>query len=699
MLEKIPWEGWSALAALIAAVAATAAVVANIWTARRSDRSVRAKIRSRFARSIDPAGYVGAYNVRTQAYLPISSDDEIAAALAEGSDILLLGRGGIGKSHAAVKHIIEFSKKRWHQRWRVLTLDRVGSIEFSKDLVKRRNYILFLDDINEYAATADGNIFSIIDSARHFAKRIQVVATLRSSAPALEAMASGSKLFSRFRSFDLEDWSNNQRDQLVALTGVSIEQWDGTPLSAKQPSDELRQIYKQLPDIERYILRMAKCADAFGLHYCPRDVLLAATQNAWPVVDPGQFSAAIDVINGHGFLKLADDKIQIYAPYLPFIDTIQTEKLTDSLCKSLLDGAFDEQLRVVGHGAYARGEYNTALALLEKFVSRQPESPNGHYRLAMTLVRLNRPEAAVEEFKIAADLLPTYYSALYQLAKVYERLGKTELAAGAFHSARAAQTAETPAQLIALAELHRVSDQPQAALELISQCLDKDPDIRHGWGLKGRILLQLDQLEEATLAFEEAVKRDPDAFVFFGLGQAARGLGEWDKAIASFQASAALLPTAGQTYSLLGQSLHKAHRLVESIEAFETAIELGYQPAHFGLGLVLKRKKDWAGAEKHFRAAIESDPNLAVGFSYLGTALEWLGRRDEALTVFERSIALQPRNKYHRFAYGEALARAKRIDDAVKVYKSALKIDPNFKMASDKLARLLTLTPSKLGRS
>ena len=335
------------------------------------------------------------------------------------------------------------------------------------------------------------------------------------------------------------------------------------------------------------------------------------------------FKAGIGTINRTGFLKRNDNAIQLYTPYLAFVAD-EGEQILTTLKQILLqpDVQFNKELFVVGRSSYQRQEFGSARELLEEYTRREPAEEGGHYRLALAYLRLNDVKAAISHFIRAITLEPKFISALYRLASAYERIGEHESARAAFISARAGQKDNHPARLLALAELSRLSDEPDEALELISQCLNEDPTIRYGWAIKGQILLRLGKNELAEVARTEAASREPNAFVYFGLGQAARGQQKWPLAATAFQTAVRLSPHFSAAYPLLGQAL-KINKREEAIDAFQTAIRLDPEQAeaYFGLGLALMRKRNWQEAVKQFELAVERDANLADAHSYLGTAM------------------------------------------------------------------------------
>ena len=64
--------------------------------------------------------------------------------------------------------------------------------------------------------------------------------------------------------------------------------------------------------------------------------------------------------------------------------------------------------------------------------------------------------------------------------------------------------------------------------------------------------------------------------------------------------------------------------------------------AHYNLGLIERKEKQWADAEIQFRAFLRDEPETAAGHANLGVALVGLGRDDEALAEFRVVTQLRP---------------------------------------------------------
>lgn len=62
--------------------------------------------------------------------------------------------------------------------------------------------------------------------------------------------------------------------------------------------------------------------------------------------------------------------------------------------------------------------------------------------------------------------------------------------------------------------------------------------------------------------------------------------------------------------------------------------------AHYGLGLLAEKRKRWDEAERHLRTALAGDDSLVGAHSALGDVLAKQGKKQQAVTAYERSLKL-----------------------------------------------------------
>ncbi len=75
-------------------------------------------------------------------------------------------------------------------------------------------------------------------------------------------------------------------------------------------------------------------------------------------------------------------------------------------------------------------------------------------------------------------------------------------------------------------------------------------------------------------------------------------------------------------------------------------------------GIALADAKDFEGAMASWQAVVDADPNNAAALFNIGQVLEVQARDQEAAEVYERALALAPKNSQYRLYLGRAKERA-----------------------------------------
>lgn len=163
--EKSLTLGTWALAIVTALLALATWLVVRRERERRKEAQRQRDSMMRICRvkHFDPGQVVGAYSAaNVTEYLPIPQDSEIEKTLNIGNYVLISGRPGIGKSHTAVRHILAF------RNWFLIRPAKSAVRNLHLIRLKRRRYILFFDDLQEYIEELDGgaSILDLVDRVR-----------------------------------------------------------------------------------------------------------------------------------------------------------------------------------------------------------------------------------------------------------------------------------------------------------------------------------------------------------------------------------------------------------------------------------------------------------------------------------------------------------------------------------------------------
>jgi TolB-like protein len=177
--------------------------------------------------------------------------------------------------------------------------------------------------------------------------------------------------------------------------------------------------------------------------------------------------------------------------------------------------------------------------------------------------------------------------------------------------------------------------------------------------LKGRFhwLRQTrEDFDQAERYFQFAREKDPNyAMAYAGLGSVWMMRGD-----AGFRPPSETVPLANQ---FLGKALELDDGLAD------LRVLLGNQKAVTW---------DWTGAEREYRLALEANPNLAdAHFYYADLLLTALKRPDDWNREIQRAMELDPLNDFNRSFYGWQLNYLGRYDEAIAVFQRLLPTGPN----------------------
>jgi tetratricopeptide (TPR) repeat protein len=106
---------------------------------------------------------------------------------------------------------------------------------------------------------------------------------------------------------------------------------------------------------------------------------------------------------------------------------------------------------------------------------------------------------------------------------------------------------------------------------------------------------------------------------------------------------------------------------------------------------------DFVDAERHFKRAIELEPNNATAHEFYGTLLSNLGRNEPAEREFQTALQLEPLSLGANRMYGEALLFARKYEASITQLKKTIELDESFASAHRSLSRVYLKTKNYAG--
>ena len=215
----------------------------------------------------------------------------------------------------------------------------------------------------------------------------------------------------------------------------------------------------------------------------------------------------------------------------------------------------------------------------------------------------------------------------------------------------------------------------EEAQSWLRQSLEQNPDYSVTWDSLGDVLQKQGKWQEAKKAYEEAAGR--------GHLQGARDLcrllkrlHEDDKAIECLEENLKKWPTDGSLLLLYSDILLRKKEYEEAVRCLNRYIEVRPSQTERGYREIAdcyQRAKDYKKAEEYYQKAIDISPASARCWRLMGKFLaNEVKDQERALPYLEKSVELMPDSTYGWMKLGEVYEALGRREEAVKCYERSL---------------------------
>lgn len=217
------------------------------------------------------------------------------------------------------------------------------------------------------------------------------------------------------------------------------------------------------------------------------------------------------------------------------------------------------------------------------------------------------------------------------------------------------------------------------ALQLVDSAAVYVPELADIPFLRGRILTELSQFNQAQAAYEEVVSLDPYyRAAWFKLGNSAFRQRQYRKALVMYrkeqQVASEVEKADGQDLDLerhctillqMGRAYVELGEIDSAKQAYLQAIAIdgSYAEAYSDLSVVYRDNGDYQTAIVYSRKALELDPEIVNYHLFLGLLLARTGQEQEAVGYLKTVIEQRPWYPDAHYNMGQALIRLGRIDE------------------------------------
>lgn len=131
---------------------------------------------------------------------------------------------------------------------------------------------------------------------------------------------------------------------------------------------------------------------------------------------------------------------------------------------------------------------------------------------------------------------------------------------------------------------------------------------------------------------------------------------------------------------------HFGRAIALSRDALAIDPTLAIPHVHFGVQ-ALYLAVDWSEARAAFERAVALDPRYAEARRFLGIVYHTSGMRDEGLRELKETVRLEPHVPMFYNSLADALMASGSLTDAIDALEQALRLDPDYRAARDRLVR------------
>jgi tetratricopeptide (TPR) repeat protein len=301
-----------------------------------------------------------------------------------------------------------------------------------------------------------------------------------------------------------------------------------------------------------------------------------------------------------------------------------------------------------------------------------------HYEKAETLRRSGNLSAAEAE-----------YAAI--LGEAYYKLGRVRLAqsnfAGAVEALEAATGYGTPSDqlLVDLAIAYFQNEQYEKALDPLQRVVAHASNNVGAYHMLGKTYFMLGNFEQAGASLQQALRLAPNDYdVSYTLGLAYLKERQIEAATRIYDRMFQKLGDRPQLHVLVGRAYRETGFLSEAIAEFNKAANLDpkFPRVHYYLGLTYLLKDGvnrLDEAEGEFKVELAAHPQEFFANYYLGITATVERNWQVAIEYLEKASQIQPDNPDPYFFIGQAFQGVGKHEQAIAAFKKSIALNPNLK--------------------
>lgn len=345
--------------------------------------------------------------------------------------------------------------------------------------------------------------------------------------------------------------------------------------------------------------------------------------------------------------------------------------------------------------------YAEAEEQLKEALKLNSNDPFLHAYLASLYIATGRDQQTVEQFDPAAALIEGDPTLLYGTAAAFLRLHQEQNALKliALGEQKSFFSVEQEYQLALLLAAQKNF---AAATERFQQIVRMEPD---SWSAREDLAISLlsDNRQEQAIPVLEALtqQRPADPNLWSLLGSAYELNGNKEKALGAYRQAITADPNNQDRYLDYARLLMDMDRYAEAAQIVQTGMAHTSDPYALSIrqGSIQMMQGNYADARATFRKAIASHPEISLGYYALAQCSLKDGSPQDAETVLNEARANAPGDAKIEYFYGVVLSLLGKNEEAIAAFKRSIALDGHAAEPHYELGKLLAesgqLLPAK----
>ncbi len=223
-----------------------------------------------------------------------------------------------------------------------------------------------------------------------------------------------------------------------------------------------------------------------------------------------------------------------------------------------------------GNTFFRKGQYQEALDAYDKALQADPKYTKAYFGKGNSFKKLRKYDDAVQAYSKANQLDSTYDMCLFALGSLYDEMEKYPLAIKFYDKVIKVDPMYFKAYYQKGLAYNKLGENDKA-IEALIKATEIKPDYHEAYYLLGRVNLTIAKYSEAIKALQEAstISKKFDYFVF--LANANNQKGDYQNAIVAAQQAIKINVNGGQAYFEEGEAFKGLGRVQDAIASFQKA--------------------------------------------------------------------------------------------------------------------------------